>query len=244
MQHGQQFYRELAAYYDELFPVDPEAVAYLRSRATGGRPVLDAACGTGAHVVALEGHGFDAYGIDNSPEMIEIAQGRQPSRFERMDMRKVADHHRRPFSLVYSIGNSVTHLPMLGDVAGFLSSVHQALAPKGVAVLQTIDVSDLAPGTVYPLPTLAGKSARLDRAYTVDGSGPDETPEVRFDAQLYLPGEEEPRELTQRLMGLSPDKLRLLMEDQGFRNVKMTEGFTETAYRSTDSRVAVVTGSK
>jgi SAM-dependent methyltransferase len=122
MQDGQQFYRELAAYYDELFPVDPEAMDYIRSRAAGGRPVLDAACGTGAHVVALEGHGIDA--------------------------------------------------------------------------------------------------------------------------QLYLSGENEPRELTQRLLRVSPDKLRLLMEDNGFRDLEMTEGFTEPAYGSSASRVAVVTGRK
>ncbi|MFP4408785.1 MAG: class I SAM-dependent methyltransferase [Alkalispirochaetaceae bacterium] len=244
MQHGQRFYRELAAYYDELFPVDPEAVDYVRSRATGGRPVLDAACGTGAHVAALEGHGIEAYGIDNSPEMIEIAQLRQPSRFKRMDMREVADHHHRPFSLVYSIGNSVSHLPLLGDVARFLTAVYEALAPEGVTLLQIIDVSDLDPGTVYPLPTLSSVHARMERAYTVDGSGPDETPEVRFDAQLYLSGEKQPRAISQRLLGLSPKTLRVLMRDLGFRDVRITEGFTEIPYGSTESRIAVVTGNK
>ena len=244
MQHGQQFYRELAAHYDELFPVDPEAVDYLRTRVPGGRPALDAACGTGAHVIALEGHGIDAYGIDNSPEMVEIAQRGQPTRFSRMDMRELGNHERRPFSLVYSIGNSVSHLPLLGDVASFIASVYETLVPEGVAVMQILDVSDLDPGTVYPLPTLSGKSARLERAYTVDGLRDDETADVRFDAQLFLPGEEEPRELAQRLLGLSPDKLRLIMKDEGFREVKITGGFTDREYGSIDSRVAVITGRK
>ena len=244
MQHGQQFYRELAERYDELFPVDPEAVDYLRARASGGRPVLDAACGTGAHVVALEGHGIDAYGIDNSPEMIEIAQRRQPARFARMDMREIGDHERRPFSMVYSIGNSIAHLPLLGDVASFFASVHDVLAPEGIALAQIIDVSDLEPGTVFPLPTLSGFTSRLERAYTIDGVVQEGTPEVRFDAELYLREEDEPRELSQRLLGLAPDKVRLIMKDEGFRDVTVTAGFTETPYGESDSRVAVLTGRK
>lgn len=244
MQHGQQFYRELAAYYDELFPVDPNAVDYLRNLLPRGGPVLDAACGTGAHVIALEGHGIDAYGVDNSPEMIEIAQNRQPSRFERMDMREVAKHPRRPFALLYSLGNSIAHLPLLGDVSRFVTSVYHSLAPEGVALFQIIDVSDLEPGTVYPLPTLSGNGSRLERAYTVDRSETEDTAEVRFDAQLYLSGEPEPRELSQRLLSLSPEKLRLIMRDEGFRDVKITAGFTETKQESTDSRVAVISGQK
>lgn len=244
MQHGQQFYRELAEHYDDLFAVDPEAIDYLRQRAPGGRPVLDAACGTGAHVVALEGHGIDAYGIDNAPEMIEIAQRRQPARFSVMDMREIADHERRPFSMVYSIGNSIAHLPLPGDVASFFAAVHQTLAPEGVVVTQIIDVSDLEPGTVYPLPTLSAASSRLERAYTIDGNEKDGTPNVRFDAEFYLQGEEEPRALSQRLLGISPEKIRLIMKDEGFREVEVTSGFGDTPDGEEESRVAVMFGRK
>jgi SAM-dependent methyltransferase len=242
MQHGQQFYRELAEQYDELFPVDPQAVEYLRAHAPGGRPVLDAACGTGAHVVALEGHGIDAYGIDNSPEMIEIARRRQPTRFSRMDMRDLSRHEKRPFSMIYSIGNSLAHLPLPGDVASFFASAHEVLAPNGVVVTQIVDVSDLEPGTVLPLPTLSGASSRLERAYTVDGYEKEGTPQVRFDAELYLEGEEEPRRLSQRLLGISPDKIRFIMKDEGFREVAVTAGFSEKTYGYDDSRIAVISG--
>lgn len=241
MEQGQLFYRELAGLYDELFPVDPDAVHFIRRRAGGDRPVLDAACGTGAHVMALEGHGVDAYGIDNSPEMVEVARRRSAGRFEEMDMRRVASHSQRPFSLIYSIGNSVSHLPLPGDVAGFLAAAYESLAPAGKIVLQIIDVSDLDRGTVYPLPTLEGSSGRMERSYTIEGKHPGGTKDVRFEAVL-IRGDEEPRRVAQKLLGIGPEHLRSLAEDAGFRDVKLSAGFGGAPYGEVDSRVAVLEG--
>ena len=40
----------------------------------GVKRILDLGCGSGRHLVYLARHGFDVYGIDNSPEGIEIAK--------------------------------------------------------------------------------------------------------------------------------------------------------------------------
>lgn len=241
MEQGQHFYRELSAYYDELFPVDPDAVEFLRARAPAGRPVLDVACGTGAHVIALEGHGIDAYGVDNSPEMVEIAQKRQPDRFARMDMREINAHPKKPFGMTYSIGNSVAHLPLPGDVASFSASVYDSLMPSGVAIFQIIDVSDLDVGTVYPLSPLSGADATLERTYTVEGKGTGGVAEIRFEAELTIGGMREARRVEQRLLGISPDKIRRLLKDEHFQGIELFAGFSDVPFEESESRVAVIT---
>ena len=237
---GQEFYRQLAAYYDELFPVDTKSVEFLRQRAGSGVRVLDAASGTGAHALALKREGIDVYGVDNSPEMVEVAKQKEPSHFAEMDMRSVDRHAKRPFSLVYCIGNSVSHLPFPGDGASFLGALFNALQPEGRGVVQIIDVSDLDAGTVYPLPTLTGLGCRMERSYTVDGVTDDGVTTLRFDAELHLESEGRRKSISQRLLALSPFSLETMAREAGFPTVTVTSGFTDRPYSSGESRIAVV----
>ncbi|MFW5694262.1 MAG: class I SAM-dependent methyltransferase [Alkalispirochaeta sp.] len=240
MEQGQFFYRELASLYDQLFPVDPQAVSFIRDRVTPGRPVLDVACGTGSHLIALEGHGLEVYGIDYSPEMVEIAKMRRPDRVSRMDMRNIGDHAARPFSLIYSIGNSLSHLPLPGDVARFLAACRTSLMPEGGIILQTIDVSDLDHGAVLPLETLEGQDARMKRSYTIGRASLEGAKEIHFEALLHRP-EGEPERIEQRLLGLSPSLVTAMLEDSGFSGIQTTAGFSDTPYSEGGGRVVVFT---
>lgn len=49
-------------------------LAVLQPKDDGTISILDAACGTGRHVIALEDQGFDCAGADLSAEMVSIAQ--------------------------------------------------------------------------------------------------------------------------------------------------------------------------
>ncbi|WP_043634629.1 class I SAM-dependent DNA methyltransferase [Nonomuraea candida] len=52
-------------------------------RATGGGPVADVGCGSGRIAAHLRALGVDAFGIDLSPEMVEVARREHPgTRFE------------------------------------------------------------------------------------------------------------------------------------------------------------------
>jgi SAM-dependent methyltransferase len=50
--------------------MDRQAMAYVQGR------VLDIGCGAGRHALYLQGQGFDALGIDNSPLAVEVCRRR------------------------------------------------------------------------------------------------------------------------------------------------------------------------
>ncbi len=70
-----------AARYDELRPADENwrevCDALIREGDLGGRRVLDVGCGTGKFVAALSERA-KVWGVDVSPEMLEVARSRAP----------------------------------------------------------------------------------------------------------------------------------------------------------------------
>ncbi|MFI5931792.1 class I SAM-dependent methyltransferase [Actinoplanes sp. NPDC051494] len=85
-------YDTVAASYSDFSRKALAGAPYLRSalalfadlvRASGGGPVADMGCGPGHVTAELHGHGVDAFGVDLSPAMIEVARREHPElRFE------------------------------------------------------------------------------------------------------------------------------------------------------------------
>ena len=73
------FYQSISAYYDRIFPTDPNTLSFLYSRVRPGSRILDIACGTGlnfkliANKLAEEGK---LVGVDLSPGMLKVARKR------------------------------------------------------------------------------------------------------------------------------------------------------------------------
>jgi ubiquinone/menaquinone biosynthesis C-methylase UbiE len=74
-------YAAWASTYDSkpnfILAVEEPVVESLLARIPPG-PALDAACGTGRHTVTLIKHGHDVIGVDQSPEMLELAATKAP----------------------------------------------------------------------------------------------------------------------------------------------------------------------
>lgn len=105
------------------------------------RTVLDCACGTGAHVAALNRHGFIVTGSDASEPMLEQAAGR--FREQGIDAPLVNSEWDRlqeavsgTFDAVICIGNS---LPLAGSDAMVLDAVrgmYSKVRPGGALIIQ------------------------------------------------------------------------------------------------------------
>ncbi|WP_093415741.1 class I SAM-dependent DNA methyltransferase [Saccharopolyspora flava] len=99
-------------------------------RAVGGGPVVDAGCGPGHTTALLRELGVDAFGVDLSPAMIEIARAEHPeARFEVGSMTglDIADE-----SLAGVIAWwSLIHIPDEA-VPGVLAEFRRVLRPGGV----------------------------------------------------------------------------------------------------------------
>jgi SAM-dependent methyltransferase len=72
------YYEAIARHYDEIFPINPVAVALMKELA-GPSPthILDIACGNAAYATALSSDGYLVEGVDLDAGMIQAAQGKK-----------------------------------------------------------------------------------------------------------------------------------------------------------------------
>ena len=112
-----------------------------------GQPtrVLDAACATGRHAIALSLNGFAAAGADLSPAMIELAQANALKAAVTTpfvaagfgELRGVFETHPLfPFDAVLCLGNSLPHLLTPLDLAAALADFYAILGLGGKVVIQ------------------------------------------------------------------------------------------------------------
>jgi glycine/sarcosine N-methyltransferase len=102
--------------------------------------VLDAACGTGHHAIALAQRGYEVIGADLSAAMVERA--RQNAAAAGLDIRfTVAGLGElavlgEAFDAVLCLGNSLPHLLTAAAVDGALADFTSVLRPGGLLVIQ------------------------------------------------------------------------------------------------------------
>ena len=111
-----------------------------RSEAAIG--VLDAACGTGMHAIALAQKGYAAAGADLSAAMVERARlnataaGVQ-ARFEAAGFGTLAQTFgKEAFDAVLCLGNSLPHVLSLAELAAAVEDFAACLRPGGLLIVQ------------------------------------------------------------------------------------------------------------
>jgi glycine/sarcosine N-methyltransferase len=107
----------------------------------GLRRVLDAACGTGGHAVALARRGYEVMGTDLSAEMIAQARRNAAAAGVRVEFAvagfgQLAQTVGSGFDAVLCLGNSLPHLLSAEAVAAALTDMAAALRPGGLLVIQ------------------------------------------------------------------------------------------------------------
>ncbi len=104
------------------------------------RRILDVACGTGILALKLAQQGFSVVGIDNSPQMIALAQAKVKPElslfFKVQDMKEL--NTKEPFDLIFCTFDSINYLLSEGDVAHFLARVNSALKSSGFFMFDSV----------------------------------------------------------------------------------------------------------
>jgi len=107
----------------------------------GARRVLDAACGTGQHAIALAKAGFDVVGADLSQPMVEVArrnaeQAGVHAKFVAAGFGELAEKTAGPFDALLCLGNSIPHVNDLAHLTAVLRDFRAVLRPGGLLLLQ------------------------------------------------------------------------------------------------------------
>jgi|GEM_PF-511554 len=126
-----------------------QEIPFLRAwlRSWNARHVLDLACGSGRHSVALAHHGFTMTGVDASRAMLEDA--RQLALVESATCHFLSGDMRTPPPLtpqnaVLCLGNSLCLLPHREAVRDSLHAMHALLAPGGGLILHILNYARFA----------------------------------------------------------------------------------------------------
>ena len=148
-------YAEMAKHYDKIYSFKDYADESRRLKAiieqqlrSGGRRLLDVACGTGRHLEHL-GDQFEAEGLDASPEMLEMARDRNPGL--RLHLADMADFDLgRCFDVVTSLFSSIGYVRTSERLRQALACMARHLTPGGVLILEPwFTAESWHPGTVH-----------------------------------------------------------------------------------------------
>jgi glycine/sarcosine N-methyltransferase len=227
MASATEFYNALSVDYD-LFVDWPARLAYERPlleehlRRLGARTVLDVACGTGQHAIALARAGYRVLGVDVSPEM--IARARENARAAGVEARfavrgfgELAGLGER-FDALLCLGNSLPHLTHPAALAAGLADFYGVLADGGGAILQQRNFDRvLARQERYMPPQSARRGADewlFVRFYDFDGA------DLRFNMLRLHRRDGEPWEWRAEatpLRAWRAEELRRALVEAGFR---------------------------
>ncbi len=145
-------YQTLSADYDRFvnwknrlayeLPFIEKQIASLLSSADQALDILDAACGTGMHAVALARLGHHLSGADLVPEMVELSKQNARSAGVTLDL-KIAGFGElerafgtRRFDLLLCLGNSLPHILNLEDLTNTFKDFAACLRPGGILLIQ------------------------------------------------------------------------------------------------------------
>jgi glycine/sarcosine N-methyltransferase/sarcosine/dimethylglycine N-methyltransferase len=128
----------LAADHDLVRTRTPGLAVALARLAPGAR-VLDAACGTGLDLVALERNGHRVVGADASPAMLREAAARTDAELVLSTWEDLPGRVTGPFDAVLCVGNSLPHLATAEERRTALAAFAGLLAPDGFLVVDSHD---------------------------------------------------------------------------------------------------------
>lgn len=110
-------------------------------RKVGARRVLDAACGTGMHAIALAQQGYHVVGADLSPRMIEQAHANAVAsgvavHFVVAGFGELHTKVGKDLDALLCLGNSLPHLLTLADLETALADFAACLRHSGLLLIQ------------------------------------------------------------------------------------------------------------
>lgn len=198
LENIQDFYSEILEYYDELFPLNENALNFIevinkeicKNFSTQPAPLsryLGIGCATGTFENKLDSIHLDITGIDKNPLMIETAMRRMKrsgttSRFFEMSTIDIGRFlQKNSFHIIACIDNTLPYISDLTLMKKFFHDTKKLLAPGGRLIIQTHNFDSFDYSRPISLPEKSSIRVRLMRSYS-----PGENNQTFMKAELEL----------------------------------------------------------
>ncbi len=214
--------------------------------------VLDAACGSGMHAIALAQRGFTACGSDISPKMIEKARENARTAGVQVNFKVAAFGSLKrvfqaepefPFDGILCLGNSLPHLLSIKEIQKALWDMANCLQPGGMVIFQNRNfdaVMEKKERWMEPQNRIEGSQEWVFlRFYDFERDGL-----ITFNIlRLQRSGSEawQQKISSTKLYPLKRDTLAGLLEDSGFTDIRCFGALSDEPFDLASSGNLVVT---
>jgi SAM-dependent methyltransferase len=250
----QDFYTTTLEYYDELFPLDEQAISFIlkirdeqKTATPANMPALTRflgiGCATGNLENKLSGYGMDITGIDQNAAMIETAKRRMKRGFSTIrffempaiDIRRFLKQG--SFNIICCIGNVLPYLSDETLMRKFFHDARALLAPGGKFVVETLNYDGMPLSKPVRLPNLSSVRVNLLQGYM-----PGEDGQVLLDATLEQGnGKKMILQRTTKLLPVTVAKIELYAREAGFTEINLYSNFAGAPwFKESASTIAVL----
>jgi 2-polyprenyl-3-methyl-5-hydroxy-6-metoxy-1,4-benzoquinol methylase len=214
--------------------------------------ILDLACGSGRHAVALASQGYEVTGLDLSPLMIAAAKRHADEqgvsvRFLDADMRQAREILEGPFDLILCLGNSLALLPSISDVQSTLSDIFQLLRKGGSFVSQTLNFQEIRRSGFRFFPLKSGKTkdgAEVIFARFFEPHPTASSTRLVFVGLLQTKSDWQPKITSHKILQLDKPLIETALQGAGFQELDFFQDYEKHPFKSQESRNLIAIGTK
>lgn len=205
--------------------------------------IVDLGCGTGNVTELLSDSGYEMIGIDNSPEMLDIAMGKQAKKkrnisYVLQDMRRIKLHGK--VDAFVSVCDSMNYILTEEDLLKVFTRIGDYLESDGVFIF------DL--NTIYKYQEVMGEStfaeSRKEGSFIWDNFYDEDEQINEYDLIFFAPSETDGLyqkfEETHYQRGYELKEVKALLKKAGFSNLEMYDAFTFDKPKKNSERVCIV----
>ncbi|MCF2137357.1 MAG: class I SAM-dependent methyltransferase [Candidatus Thorarchaeota archaeon] len=248
---------ELAIAYDRAINwtqrLDRE-IPFILSHLSKTRPrrILDLACGSGQHLIALASHGCTGIGVDNSMAMIQIARELAEEKHANVqflfgDIQEVSQMVEGPFDLVLCVGNSLALLPGHDIIAETVRAVRELLTEQGKLIIQVLNFEEIRETgfRFFPLKEghlRDGRRVVFGRFFDHDSNLARST--LVMSSLIEQNGEWDATVATQQVVNLDKGILQRILLGEGFQTIELFSGYNRKPFDPHANRNIVAVASK
>ena len=214
--------------------------------------VLDMACGSGRHSVALAARGAEVIGIDSSKSMIQAAEIHAKEQdvtpeFTVADMKNVKDTVEGTFDLIVCLGNSLALVNDIDTLKHVVKDVFNLLKDGGSFVAQILNFEEIHWSGFRNFPLKTGK---LSNGEEITFARLFEHSDYPFSSTLVMSafrkqeGEWTSEVSTQKVLNLKHDKMKSILQETGFSSVEIYSDYARGSFEKKDDRSMVILSTK